>query len=258
MKIAIYQVEQRERESAEERLERVSQEIQSQVDADLVILPEMWPLGFQKCDVSDEAVLWSEKVLDRLKGIPLRPGQLLHTGSFIEKEGDHYFNTCSVLDSEGRIVAKYRKIHLFSLQSMESQNFTAGKEVCVFEWDGYRVGLAICYDLRFPELFRTMADQDVDAIVIVAAWPQTRVDAWRLFSKSRALENQSFVFACNASGVDQGLVYGGHSMIVSPQGKVLAEAESSDEWLEWEVDFSTIEKIRRTFPFLKDRRKDLF
>jgi predicted amidohydrolase len=254
MKVRILQIDYSDNRSPEERLLYVVHQITKFSKGDFVILPEMWPLGFQSCEISSKSIVWSDYVLEELRKVARAHSILLHSGSFIESEGKDLFNTSYLIGNSGEIVSKYRKVHLFSFQSLESESFTPGQEICVIDYAGFRIGLAICYDLRFPEFFRALVEQGAELIVVTAAWPKSRLDAWKLFCKARALENQCYLIGCNACGEDQGLEMGGHSLFISPQGKELTVASFGETILDAEIDKGYLLKVRNLFPFLKDRR----
>ena len=116
-----------------------------------------------------------------------------------------------------------------------------------------RAGFSICYDLRFPELYRQMIDLGAEVFLTAAAWPAARLEPWLLLNRARALENQAFVFACNGAGTNGGVRLGGHSVFVDPFGKVLAEAGDGEELLSIDVDLGVVRAFRRDFTALQDR-----
>jgi predicted amidohydrolase len=116
------------------------------------------------------------------------------------------------------------------------------------------VGMTTCYDLRFPELYRVLVDRGAQLVVVPAAWPAARLEHWRLFTRARAVENQVFLLACNAAGTQAGVRLGGHSVVVDPWGRVVAEAGDDEEVLLAELDLQTLTDIRTEFPVLDDRR----
>jgi predicted amidohydrolase len=174
-------------------------------------------------------------------------------GSFVEKDASGFYNTSLMFDPEGKTIARYRKMHLFGYQSDEQQLLTPGKSVVTTKTDFGTVGLSTCYDLRFPELFRKMVDSGASIFLITSAWPKVRLEAWKVFCRARALENLSFLIACNCSGFNEGNQYAGHSMIVSPQGEVLASAGEEGVILSQEIDTKESEIFRSSFPALSDR-----
>ena len=174
-------------------------------------------------------------------------------GSLVEKDGPDLYNTSILIDPKGEVIARYRKIHLFGYQSKEKELLTPGKEVVVTETPWGKVGLATCYDLRFPELFRKMVEQGAKFFLITSAWPKARLDAWVLFNRARAHENLAFLISCNCAGSDSGSQYAGHSMVVSPLGEVMAEGSDRQELVFAETDPALVDSVRGDFSALSDR-----
>jgi predicted amidohydrolase len=174
-------------------------------------------------------------------------------GSLVERAADGLFNTTVFIGPDGEIIACYRKIHLFGYQSEETTLLTPGKEIVVADTPWGRAGFSTCYDLRFPELFRRMVDRGAEIFLIPSAWPLARIEAWRLFNRARAHENLAFLASCNCAGENTGKRYGGHSMIVDPWGKVLAEGGEGGEIVTAEIDTIEAERARAEFPALADR-----
>ena len=116
-----------------------------------------------------------------------------------------------------------------------------------------KVGLSICYDLRFPELYRRLVDQGAAVFLVVSAWPRVRREAWLLFNRARAHENLAYLFSCNAAGAQAGQQYGGHSLFVDPLGQVIAEGGDGEEIVTAVVDWARADELRRGFPALEDR-----
>ncbi len=226
--------------------------------SDLVLLPELWPCGFFAFDryaTDSETVAGPMVAALRGKARELRVHLL--TGSFVERDGPDLFNTTLLLDPDGEILARYRKIHLFGLNSEERRLLRRGDEVMVVPTPWGRAGFAICYDLRFPELFRLMLNRGADFFVVTSAWPQPREEAWLLLTRARAVENLAYLFACNAAGEVGGRRYLGRSMIVDPTGAVLADGGTGEGIITVDVDPERVAEARREFPFLDDRVFDL-
>jgi predicted amidohydrolase len=222
--------------------------------SDMGLLPELWPSGFFAFDryaVDSEPVTGPLVTALRAKARELRIHLL--TGSFIERDGADLFNTALLLDPDGEILARYRKIHLFGYKSDERRLLRPGDEVVVVPTPWGRAGFATCYDLRFPELFRRMLDRGAEFFLVTSAWPQPREEAWLLLNRARALENLAFVFACNCAGEVNGKRYVGRSMIVDPMGTVLADGGAEEGIVTADVDPGRVAELRREFPFLQDR-----
>jgi len=190
----------------------------------------------------------------------------IHIGSYLERDGDQVYNTAVVFDPAGEMVAKYRKIHLFDViapggvEYLESNTITAGDQIVTFSIGDIKFGMSICYDLRFPEMFRQIADQGVHVILLPAAFTlQTGRDHWELLLRARAVENLCWVVATGQWGPsppDHNCF--GRSMVINPWGLVVAQAPDGVSSIVVEIDPSLLEKTRSTFPALNHRRKDLF
>jgi predicted amidohydrolase len=223
-------------------------------ESDLILLPEIWPCGFFSFDRyrSDSEALEGPTVTAfRQKARDHRTHILM--GSLVEQEGQNFYNSTIFIDPQGEIVACYRKIHLFGYQSDETEILTPGREVVVTDTPWGICGFSTCYDLRFPELFRRMVDQDARFFLIASAWPQVRLEAWRLFNRARAHENLAFLISCNAAGSNDGKQYAGHSMIVDPLGQVVAEGGGQEELVSAEIDPGLVDTVRQDFSALDDR-----
>jgi predicted amidohydrolase len=222
--------------------------------ADLILLPEIWPCGFFAFDryAAESEPLDGPTVAAFRRKARARRCHIL-MGSLVERNADGLFNTTVFIGPDGEIAACYRKIHLFGYQSDETKLLTPGREVVVADTPWGRAGFSTCYDLRFPELFRRMVDRGAEIFLVPSAWPLARIEAWRLFNRARAHENLAFLVSCNCAGGNAGKRYGGHSMIVDPWGKVLAEGGEGGEIVAAEIDVGQTAAARREFPALADR-----
>jgi predicted amidohydrolase len=253
MRITCIQLEIADRPKPE-TLAHVLALVERAAGSDLILLPETWPCGhFSVHRYRQDAEPVDGPTVRALAERAAALGCHILMGSIIEREGADLFNTTVLLDAGGRIVARYRKIHLFGHGSGESKLLTRGDEVVLADLPWGRAGLSTCYDLRFPELYRLMVDRGAVMFPVVSAWPTARVDAWRLFNIARAHENLCFLVSCNCAGTDQGTQYAGHSMCVDPFGHVLAEAGEGECLLSAEIDLELVGQARERFPALDDR-----
>jgi predicted amidohydrolase len=252
LRVHLLQLSYGDDETPDERRARVADLVRAQSGADLVVLPELWPQGGFAYDRWEEQAEPADgSSLRAISVAAAQLGAMVHMGSFVERdETGRLFNTSVLLGADGRVLTSYRKIHLFGFGEGEPKLMTAGGEVVVH--DG--LGLATCYDLRFPEMFRALLDGGARALVMASAWPAKRVAHWRLLAQARAVENQMYVVACNTAGTHSGVPMGGHSMVVDPWGVVLAEAGDGEEVLTVELDLSSVDSTRSSFPVLADRR----
>jgi predicted amidohydrolase len=224
-------------------------------DADLIILPEIWNIGFMSFDrYVSEAEDVNGPTMTLLKTLAEQTGTFLHTGSFVEKEKERYFNTSFLLSPKGEILGRYRKIHLFGYDSKETQILTPGKEPVVVKTPFGNIGMATCFDLRFPELFRTMVDGGAQIFLVSSAWPYPRLEPWIMFNRVRALENQCFLISANAAGMNLGTQFVGHSMVVDPWGTVVAGAGDEETIVRTEINPQKVQQARDAFPALAGRK----
>ncbi len=178
-------------------------------------------------------------------------------GSIVEGgPGQRPKNTVVVLDASGELLAAYAKVHLFSPDG-EDRAYTAGDRIATFAVDGTTFGLAVCYDLRFPELFRIYALAGAECILVPAAWPCCRLPHWETLLPARALENRYYVAGVNTAG-EPGGVYCGGSLAADPDGTVVARGGNGTELLFVNVDPTAVHEARSRLPSLSDRRSDLY
>jgi omega-amidase len=178
-------------------------------------------------------------------------------GSFRERSTPFPKNTALAIGDNGRILASYAKIHLFS-PSHEENMFIPGTELGIFSLGSLTCGIAICYDLRFPALFRVYAHKGVQAVFVPSAWPQSRIRFWELFIAARAAENQMYVMGVNTTGKTPVDTYSGASITADPQGVIISRAHEAEQLLFSEIDPGEVERIRRSFPVERDCRDSLY
>src|SRR4030043_820214 len=253
MRIASIQLKVVE-ESKEQSLEHASQMIRQCRGADLILLPELWSIGFMSFDrYRNEAETQEGPTLTLLRTLAKELSCHLHTGSLVEKRSDRFYNSSFLLDPQGKILGGYQKIHLFTYQSQEAEVLTPGASITVIPTEFGNFGLATCYDLRFPELFRKMLDQGAEFFLISSAWPYPRLEHWLLLNRTRALDTLSCLISSNCVGINRGTQFAVHSLVVDPMGQIIAEG-NDEEGVVWaEVDQEIVAKARTEFPALGDR-----
>jgi predicted amidohydrolase len=178
-------------------------------------------------------------------------------GSFREQYPGKPRNTCIVIDGNGEELVSYAKCHLFA-PGHEQDSYLAGDSTGVFELEGIRFGLAICYDLRFNELFQVYAHQGVHAMIVPAAWPASRIGHWELFIRARALEHQMYVIGINTTGETPIDSYNGHSLAADPSGTVIAQVGSEETLLSVSLERDVVDRVRDAFPVVHDRNPELY
>ncbi|MER6559508.1 carbon-nitrogen family hydrolase [Streptomyces sp. NPDC001027] len=269
MRASLLQIAADEDESVEARRLRAAALVREQAAADLVVLPELWTIGaFAYERFADEAEPLKGPTYEAMAKAASDAGVWLHAGSIPERapaaggvtgdEGDEgeqgaLYNTSLVFSPSGELAAAYRKIHRFGFDKGEAVLMSAGEEPVTVRLPETTVGVATCYDLRFPELFRTLVDAGAETFVLSAGWPERRRAHWTLLARARAVENQAFVLACGTAGTHAGVPQAGHSIVVDPWGEVLAEAGPGEEVLTVEFDPAAVATTRELFPALKDR-----
>ncbi|MET9731885.1 carbon-nitrogen family hydrolase [Streptomyces sp. NPDC006458] len=263
MRASLLQIAVDEGESVASRRERVAALVREQAGADLVVLPELWTTGaFAYEEFGREAEPLHGPTYEAMAKAASDAGVWLHAGSFPERgiradgsaEGEGpLYNTSLVFAPTGDLAAVYRKIHRFGFDKGEAVLMSAGSELVTVRLPETTLGVATCYDLRFPELFRGLVDAGAETLVVPAGWPERRRAHWTLLAQARAVENQAFVLACGTAGTHAGVPQAGHSIVVDPWGEVLAQAGPDEEILTVDLDPSKVAATRAQFPALKDR-----
>lgn len=244
-------------ESVDARRQRVDAMVmrEAALDADdLLVLPELWAAGaFNYRSFADSAEPLDGPTLGLARSWARTRRLHVHAGSFVEQAADgSRFNTSVLVDPSGKLVATYRKVHLFGAN--EARELSAGDALAIASIGGVTTGLATCYDLRFPELFRSILDAGATMTAICSGWPGARLEHWRLFTTARAVEDQMYVIACNAVGSQHGTVLGGASRVVDPWGEVVVEAGADEGFSHAEIDVDLPARTRERFPAVADRR----
>lgn len=233
--------------------------------AQLVVLPEKWPFIHGPRTLEGAEPLDGPSVT-ALRGWARELGVAIVGGSLIEDaDGARAFNTSPLVDADGAVVAVYRKMHMFDVDVggvayRESAATAAGSEIVVGEVLGRRIGMTICYDLRFPELYRRLSADGAVVLVVPAAFTvATGRDHWEVLLRARAIENQAFVIAAGQYGThDDGTASYGRSMVIDPWGVVLAQAPDGEGIAVADLDFDALDDVRRRLPALSHRRGDVY
>lgn len=225
--------------------------------ADLIVLPEIWNVGYFAFEnYRRHAEPIDGPTMTRLRELAATLDVYLHTGSIVERDGGDCYNTSGLVAPDGELLGTYRKLHLFGYDSEEQRLLTPGEAVTAVETELGTVGLTTCYDLRFPELYRALLDRGVELLVVTSAWPEARLDHWRLLTRTRALETQAILAAANLAGTNAGVALAGRSCVVDPNGVAIADAGTGRRTAMAEIDRSAVPDAREAFPVLPDRRFD--
>jgi len=255
VRASLIQIAVNEDESVEARRLRAASLVRDQAGADLVVLPELWTTGaFAFEEFGARAEPLQGPTYEAMAKAASDAGVWLHAGSVPERGPDgELYNTSLVLSPAGDLAAAYRKIHRFGFDKGEAVLMGAGSDLVTVRLPETTLGLATCYDLRFPELFRGLVDAGAETLVVPAGWPERRRSHWTLLARARAVENQAYVLACGTAGTHAGVPQAGHSIVVDPWGEVLAEAGADEEILTVDLDPAKPSGTREQFPALKDR-----
>ncbi|MER7516767.1 carbon-nitrogen family hydrolase [Streptomyces sp. NPDC126499] len=255
MRASLIQIAVNPDETVETRRARVARLVREERGAaDLVVLPELWTTGaFAYEEFAVEAEPLKGPTYEAMSAAARDAEVWLHAGSIVEAEGGALYNTSLVFSPDGELAASYRKIHRFGFDKGEAVMMAAGADLVTVDLPRLTAGLATCYDLRFPELFRGLVDAGAELFVVPAGWPARRRGHWTLLARARAVENQSYVLACGTAGTHAGVEQAGHSIVVDPWGEVLAEAGPQEETLRVTLDPAKVTATREQFPALKDR-----
>lgn len=222
-------------------------------NADVILLPEMFTSGFTPqpervaCPIEGYATAWMARLAAEYNAHVM--------GSFVEALGDAFYNTAICVHPSGELLATYRKVHLFG---PEKKGYTAGERIPVFALNGVPVAMMICYDLRFPELFRAAAKAGAKAFFLCANWPDVRQAHWELLTRARALDNQAYLVCVNRVGRDPKLGYDGGSGLIRPTGEVGERLDNSPRAVHVTLDAGEVDAFRAQLGALADRRDDLY
>ena len=237
-------------EEKEKNIQKIDDLLDKTSEADLIILPEMSMTGFS---------MNSEKIAEEIDGISfhyfIKKSRELKKNIFagiVERDKKDIFNSLFHFDENGLIKTVYRKIHPFSM-AKENQFYSSTRETVITEINQIKIGLSICYDLRFPELYRHYAKSHCEILVNIANWPIKRINHWDALCKARAIENLAYFIGVNRTGTDQnGFVHNGHSQIISPMGEIELISENEENVLLHEIDLEKVKTTREHLNFLDD------
>jgi len=217
-------------------------------NTDFVLLPELWNTGaFDLISSREHSQPIDGPLPTALAAKARENGMWIHGGSFCEKDGESLFNTSVLFNDQGELVARYRKVHVFTYAN-EQDIMTPGENYVVTETPLGLTGLATCYDTRFPEMFRSMRDAGAQAFLIPSGWPTARISQWNALLPARAIENQAWVVAGNQVGVQGTHVLGGNSAIIDPMGVTRTLGGDCEEVLTWDVEPELANEWRTEFP----------
>jgi omega-amidase len=222
----------------------------------LVLFPELWSTGYDLENWRRHASPPSEGQFARLSALA-REHRIALAGSVLEVRAGRAYNALALFTADGALSATYRKTHLFRLMD-EDKWLAPGESLELVDAPWGRTGLAICYDLRFPELFRAYALQGARLALLPAEWPARRLAHWHTLLRARAIENQMFIAGCNRVGESKGEVFGGGSALIDPWGEAVVTGDDRPALLTAELDLAQVDEVRQRIPVFTDRRPDLY
>ena len=211
--------------------------------SDITIFPELWPSAMRLENAREQAAVNAGEIIPRLKELSKEKKVLSHWGSMLCSEGEKVYNQAHIFDRDGTEILTYRKIHLFGLMG-EDHFIDPGDSLPVIDTEFGRIATAICYDLRFPELFRYYALSGAKLILVPAEWPKPRMLHWQRMIQARAIENQVFIVACNRVGKSSKYDFFGHSMVVDPWGEIIYEGPETSASACVEIDMRRVEEAK--------------
>ncbi|MDM7998569.1 MAG: carbon-nitrogen family hydrolase [Dehalococcoidia bacterium] len=224
---------------------------------DLIVFPEISDTGYDMHAIVEKASTWPSGPLQLLQELASGLGIWIVCG-LSEREGDGVYNAVAIVDRKGQLAAHYRKAHLFT-PAGEDRFLKRGSSLTLTSIEGMQWGIMICYDLRFPEMARSLTLKGAEVIVVPSAWPLPRINHWCTLLASRAIENQSYVIGANRAGSDGGTEFCGSSRVIDPYGVVAASApEAGEHLLIAEISKTRVTEVRNSIPVFRDRRSDLY
>jgi nitrilase len=265
MKVALIQMNSQDDKAANlDQARRLIEQAVAEERPDLVALPEIFPLMTDDLALKRAAAepVPGGEAYGMLQELAAKHGIVLHGGSIYERNGDALYNTTVVFDRDGSELARYRKLHMFDIvtpdgkEYRESATFTRGARTVCFDALGTRIGLSICYDVRFPELYLQLAKDGAKVILVPAAFTlQTGKDHWEVLMRARAIETQTYVLAPAQWGRFAGgkLACYGHSLVVDPWGHVIAKAQDKVGYVAARLDLEEVERVRARMPCAQHR-----
>lgn len=225
---------------------------------DVLVLPETWNTGFFPKENLEILCDQDGRQVKEVFGALAKEGNVnIVAGSVSNIRDGKVYNTAMVFDRTGTCIASYDKTHLFTPMG-EDNYYTPGDHLCTFTLDGVKCGLIICYDVRFPELTRSLTVPGLDMLFVVSQWPKVRTFHLRSLTTARAIENQMFVVCCNSCGTAGETVYGGNSAIIDPWGETVALAGEKEQIITADCDLQILANIRGSIPVFRDRRPQLY
>lgn len=224
----------------------------------LVVFPEMCDTGYDMPTIVKSASSWDHGPITDIQAAASERSIAVVAG-LSERVGPDIFNSLAVIDSNGQLVERYRKIHLITAEPVCEQNYLRpGDRITICRLGGFTIGMLTCYDIRFPELARMLALSGAEMLLVPAAFPMPRIEHWNSLTLARAIENQVYLAAVNRVGQDGGLRFGGSSRFIDPYGTILASARDEEALLIAEATRTRLQEVREGLQVFRDRRDDVY
>ncbi len=225
---------------------------------DFIIFPEVWSIGWYCKNFHKESETIENSItINFLKEIAQSFNSNVIGGSLILQWDNYkYTNTCPVISKKGELLTTYDKMHLFSHKGSEENKYIkTGDELTIVNYKGTKIGLSICYDIRFPELFREYSRHGVEVFVNMAAWSNKKLEHWQIMHRARAIENQCYMITVDQTGKISENEYNlGYSMVINPWGDIEESLQSEEAGLLYEFETKKVAQLRKDFPLIYDRR----
>ncbi len=228
--------------------------------AELIVFPEMIDTGYSMAAIQKHATSWNEGAVPKLQETARKLSIAILAG-VSDRDGSRIYNSQALIDANGKIIARYRKTHLVTAAPLDERPyFTAGDGFANCKIDSFNLGLGICYDLRFPEFYRTLAvNYGANVLINSSAWPFPRVEHLRILGLARAIENQSYLVLANRVGTDDEVTFCGTSVIIDPYGAIVAAASvDREELIQAEISEGVINSVRNRMAVFAHRRPELY
>ncbi|MFB4163256.1 carbon-nitrogen family hydrolase [Alteribacillus sp. JSM 102045] len=237
--------------------EKVKKLVQVEMETnhpDLIVLPEMWTTAYTLPELKDIADHENSETIPFLQNLASQHNVHLVGGSIAYQIEEDMFNRALIINNKGELVYHYDKLHLVPMLD-EPSYLTGGRNKAqIFELDGLKLGIIICYDLRFPELIRALALEGAQAVFITAEWPEARTEHWKYLQLARAIENQVYIISCNRVGTYNNVEFAGKSMTIDPWGNVLAEgSQNQEETVRADIHPEQVQEVRKKVPVFDSR-----
>lgn len=257
MKVAMVQMRIIAGDVAGNRSRGLTMADEAAANADVVVLPEIWTTGYALRQVATLAEDENGPTLTGLRAIAARRAATIVAGSLPLRRHGKVYNEAVAISPDGATVASYAKIHLFSMYG-EERFFAGGDRRGLFTAAGMKAGLAVCYDLRFPELFRALTAEGAQIIFLPSEWPAARIEPWLTLNRARAMENQVYMCAVNCVGEHRGGPFGGQSLLIGPGGEIVAAGEAGEAIVYGEADPAVVADTRENMKVWQDRRPETY